>query len=237
MFRRLLFGIGPVLLSRNEILIRNAGPVTLIGGGPVRQEEIIAATSIAQVIVAADGGGDVSLPPGARLCAVIGDLDSLRDPAALRDQGVAVHAVAEQDSTDLEKCLYSIDTPLFIGVGFLGGRVDHTLAALNALVKNPDKAVVLIGSGDLCFLCPEEFDLVLPRGARVSLFPMAEVVGKYCEGLRWSVEGLDMAPDRRIGTSNIALGGSVRFSFDRRRVIVVLPAEFLPEVVAMMARG
>lgn len=118
----------------------------------MRQEEIIAATSIAPVIVAADGGGDVPLPPGAMLRAVIGDLDSLRDPAALRDQSVAVHAVAEQDSTDLEKCLYCIDTPLFIGVGFLGGRVDHTLAALNALVKNPDKAVVLIGVG-ICVSC------------------------------------------------------------------------------------
>ena len=58
----------------------------------------------------------------------------------MRAAGAAVHAVGEQETTDLEKCLYSVEAPLFLGVGFLGGRVDHQLAAMNALVKYAGRA-------------------------------------------------------------------------------------------------
>ena len=85
------------------------------------------------------------LPGGARFRAVIGDLDSLRDIAALERAGVPVHRLEEQETTDLEKCLYSVEAPLFVGLGFLGGRIDHHLAAMNALVKFARVPVVLVG--------------------------------------------------------------------------------------------
>ncbi len=213
------------------ILYRAAGPVTLVGGGPVAPGQLAAALELAPEAVAADGGGDVPLPGGASFRAVIGDMDSLRDPAALRRAGVPLHSVIEQDSTDLEKCLYSVEAPLFIGLGFLGGRIDHHLAAMNALAKYPDTPVVLIGGGDLCFLCPAALELDLAAGTRVSLFPMGPVEGLVSEGLRWPVARLAFAPDGRIGTSNAALGGRVRLGFDAPRMLVILPAALLRQVV------
>ena len=41
-----------------------AGPVTLVGGGPVPPGALAAALALAPEVVAADGGGDVPLPAG-----------------------------------------------------------------------------------------------------------------------------------------------------------------------------
>lgn len=222
-------------MAGSRTLYRAAGPVTLVGGGPVPPGALAAALALAPEVVAADGGACVPLPPEARLAAVIGDMDSIADPEALRAAGIAVHRLDEQETTDFEKCLYSVEAPLCIGVGFLGGRLDHELAALNALVRHPGRAVALVGEADVCFLCPPVLALDLPAGTRVSLFPLAPTVGRVSEGLVWSVAGLAMAPDGRVGTSNRALGGRVRVGFSTPSVIAILPEAFLGQVVAALA--
>lgn len=216
-------------------LYRAAGPVTLVGGGPVYPGLLAAALALAPEAVAADSGGDVALPGGRDFAAVIGDMDSIRGAAALRARGVPIHHIAEQDSTDLEKCLVSIAAPLVIGLGFLGGRIDHHLAAMNALARHPAPPAILLGGEDLCFRCPPMLELQLEAGTRVSLFPMRAVRGQVSEGLRWSVEGLAMAPDGRVGTSNVALGGRLRVGFDGAGVLVILPAGLLRAVAARLA--
>jgi thiamine pyrophosphokinase len=217
-----------------RILYRAAGPVTLVGAGPVAARQLAAALVLAPEAIAADGGGAVPLPDGQRFRAAIGDMDSLDVAAALRAAGAAVYKIGEQETTDLEKCLYSVEAPLFIGVGFLGGRLDHELAAMNALAKHPGRAVVLVGEADVCFLCPPELSLELPAGTRVSFFPMAPVRGRVSEGLRWSVAGLELRPDGAIGTSNQALGGPVRVGFDAPQVLVILPGTLLAPVAALL---
>ena len=163
-------------------------------------------------------------------------MDSLRDPAALADAGVALHPIAEQDSTDLEKCLYSVEAPLFLGLGFLGGRLDHQLAAMSALARHPAQQVVLLGGEDICFLCPPALELDLAAGTRVSLFPMGPVAGLRSEGLRWSVAGLDFEPCGRIGTSNEALGGPMRIAFDAPGMLVILPSSSLAHVAQRLPK-
>jgi len=212
-------------------LVRAAGPVTLVGGGPVDPDQLAAALRIAPDAVAADGGGDVQLPFGLRFRAVIGDMDSLVGPERLRAAGIPLHPILEQDSTDLEKCLHSVEAPLIVGLGFLGGRIDHHLAAMNALVKFAERPAVLVGGEDLCFLCPPEFAIDLAAGTRVSLFPMGPVRAVFSEGLRWPPTGLEFSPVGRIGTSNAALGGPVRLGFDAPRMLVILPVGLLGPVV------
>jgi thiamine pyrophosphokinase len=205
--------------------------VTLLGAGPVEPGQLAEALAIAPDVVAADGGGDVALPAGHRLAAVIGDMDSLADPGRLRAQGVPLYPIAEQDSTDLQKCLRSVAAPLFVGLGFLGGRIDHHLAAMNALVRFPELPVVMLGGEDLCLLCPPRFEVDLAAGTRVSLFPMGPVRGIASRGLRWPIDGLAFDPEGRIGTSNAATGGVVRLEVDAPRMLLILPAGTLAPVV------
>lgn len=214
----------------NPVLYRAAGPVTLVGGGPVDSARLAEALALAPEAVAADSGGDVRLPAGQAFRAVIGDLDSLAGAAALAAAGVPLHAIAEQETTDLEKCIYSVEAPLFIGLGFLGGRLDHELAALNALVRHAARPIVLVGGGEICLVAPPELELDLAAGARVSLFPLGPVAGSS-EGLRWPIERLDFRPEGRVGTSNEALGGRVRLGFDAPRMLLILPADLLGQVV------
>jgi thiamine pyrophosphokinase len=216
-------------------LHRAEGPVTLVGGGPVDRGQLVRALALAPEAVAADGGGDVALPHGQDFAAVIGDMDSIVSADALRARGVPFHAVDDQDTTDLEKCLATVAAPLLIGLGFLGGRIDHHLAAMNALVRFNARPVVLVGGADLCFACPPELSLDLAEGTRVSLFPMAPVRGLRSEGLRWPVAGLAMGPAARIGTSNVATGGPLTLAFDAPGMLVILPEALLATVVERLA--
>lgn len=216
------------------ILIDSPRPVTLVGAGPIPPGGLARALALAPLAVAADGGGNVALPGGQAFAAVIGDMDSLSDPEGLRATGAELHEIAEQDTTDLEKCLRSVAAPLTLGVGFLGGRADHHLAAMSALVRAAPRPVILLGSDDICFACPTEFALDLGEGARVSFFPMRAVAGLRSEGLRWSVAGLDFAPDQRIGTSNVALGGAMRVAFDAPGMLAILPLDRLEAAAAAL---
>lgn len=180
-------------------------PVTLIGGGDAGAADLAAALALAPVVAAADGGADNALAHGLVPQAVWGDFDSISARARAAIPAENLHPVAEQDSTDFEKCLSRIDAPLVIAVGFCGGRQDHFLAALATLARRIGPPCILIAEADIITLCPARIALDLPLGTRLSLFPMGPVRGES-HGLEWPIDGIGFAPDRRIGTSNRTTG-------------------------------
>ncbi|MEM9344584.1 MAG: thiamine diphosphokinase [Pseudomonadota bacterium] len=195
--------------------------VTLLGAGPVSHGDIEEILLRAPRLVAADGGAAAALAAGAVPERVIGDFDSL--PHSVRDilpEGAFLH-VAEQESTDFEKCLTRIDAPLILALGFTGGRADHELSVYNALVRVPAPPCIVLGEHDLVFRAPRAFELELQPGHRVSLFPMGPVSGTS-SGLRWPIDGLHFAPDGRVGTSNEATG-PVSLTFDADCMLVIMP--------------
>ena len=178
--------------------------VTLVGGAPVVPGDLDWAIGRAPRLVAADGGAETLVLAGHTPEAVIGDLDSLSDAVRTALPQDIVHQVTDQDSTDFEKCLSRINAPLIIGLGFLGARLDHSLAALSSLARCPAPCI-LLGPSDVAFAAPAVLRLDLPVGTRVSLFPMRPSEGRS-EGLRWPIDGLRLDPSGRIGTSNEATG-------------------------------
>lgn len=204
--------IAPVLSSD--------GPVVLVGGGPVGAADMAEARMHGGAIVAADGGADRALALGVRPDAVIGDMDSL-SPVARAALAHAVHAVAEQDSTDFEKCLLRIAAPLVVAVGFAGARLDHALAVFNALVRHPHRRCVVLAEREVIALAPPRIVLDLSPGTRVSLFPMCGVTGRST-GLHWPIDGIGFAPGGVIGTSNIA-EGPVVLAFDGPGMLLMVP--------------
>ncbi len=208
--------------------------VTLIGGGPCSRELLAEARSIAPSLIAADGGAGQALALGHAPQKVIGDFDSLDDETRGKLPEEAFHQVTEQDSTDFEKVLRSVEAPLMIGVGFLGGRLDHELACLNALVSQAKGPCILLGETDLCFHLPGRIALDLPAGSRISLFPMAEVVVTG-RGVVYPVDGLRMQPWGKIGTSNeVGSEGHVELEMDKSGMIVILPRAELAAAVAAL---
>lgn len=204
-------------------IIHSKSPITLIGGGPVDGLQIAQSLKIAPLVVAADGGANNAADLSVPVHHIIGDMDSVD---LSRTRNAELHPIAEQLSTDFDKCLYSTDAPLYLAHGFLGGRIDHQLAAFHTITKSPDKNVILIGDQDICFLAPPSLNLILPIGTRVSLFPMAEVTGTS-NGLKWPIDNCQFSPDKLIGTSNETTVEHIQISLDQRKALLILPAEHL----------
>ncbi|WP_134678931.1 thiamine diphosphokinase [Paracoccus ravus] len=179
--------------------------VTLIGGAPFSKTDLDAALALAPVIAAADSGADQALAYGLMPDAVFGDFDSISAEARSAIPPERLHPIAEQDSTDFEKCLSRIEAPLILAVGFCGARQDHFLAALNTLSRRVGPPCILLAGDDVITLCPPRIRLDLLAGTRVSLFPMGQACGRSI-GLKWPIDRLEFAPDGRVGTSNMATG-------------------------------
>ena len=209
------------------LILDSKTPITLVGGGPVDERLLALAVAHGTTVIAADGGVHRAQNLGVTVDHVIGDMDSVD---LSKVDGPQMHPIAEQMSTDLDKCLRSCDAPYFIGVGFLGGRLDHQMAACHSLVEASDRQVVLIGEEDLCFLAPFSLSLILPVGTRVSLFPMGEVEGNSV-GLKWPIHAYRFSPALMIGTSNETDSERLELKFDRRRMLVILPVEFIDDVI------
>ncbi|WP_340109147.1 thiamine diphosphokinase [Pikeienuella sp. HZG-20] len=209
---------------RPEETIRVARGATLLGAGPEAAETAGAldeALARAAALICADGGAN-ALPAGLTPDAIIGDLDSLEDVAGWRRRlGARLIHVPEQETTDLEKCLLRVEAAFFLCVGFLGGRVDHQLAALHALITDP-RPILMIGAEDVIFSAGVSLSLDLEPGDRISIFPMRTVASLSGRGLRWPVDGLRFEAGARVGTSNEATG-PVTLDFDRAGAVVILP--------------
>ena len=204
-----------------------ANPVTLVGGGGATRPQIDLAMAHAPSLIAADGAADHVAELGLMPDAVIGDMDSIQDPTVWTGQPTKVLHLPEQDTTDFEKCLYATDAPGYVGVGFTGRRVDHTLAVFHALLVQTGKRVVLLGEQDAIALLPMDgVSIELDVGARVSLFPLARAKGVRSRGLKWPIEGLDMRIGHQVGTSNQAADANVQIQFDAPGVLLMVETRF-----------
>lgn len=205
-------------------VLRFDGAAALIGGGDLGDEDLALARSLAPAVIAADGGANHFQPDSPdRLDAVIGDMDSVENLDAWRaDPNCRVVEISEQDTTDFEKCLYTVDASVLIGFGFFGARLDHTLATLNALAKHEARHVLLVGAEDVAFLAPPRCRLSLWAGARVSIVPAPQAKAQSSRGLRWPLDDLAFSIGGMLGTSNEATEPDVEAVFVSGAALILL---------------
>jgi len=206
-------------------------PVTLIGGGEATPKLLKIALRHAPVLVAVDGGARLALDAGVVPEAIVGDFDSLGD---LSVPGARKLHLPDQNFTDFQKCLSAVETPLFLGVGFLGGRLDHQLAAFTALLQEP-RPVVLLAPRELAFVAPQTLTLDLPEGSPISVYPLLPAT-LTTRGLRYRLETATVAPNGVISTSNTVQGGPVVIESSLRAMLVTAPLEALGAVLHALAR-
>lgn len=214
------------------MIVRSHAPIIVVGAGHVSAEDMGFIAALGHPVVAADGGALRCLEAGLMPEAVIGDLDSLASAAAVLPPD-RLHRIAEQETTDLDKCLRSVEAPLVLVFGVTAPRLDHLLAVCTTLVQRAEVRAVVVGEVDLLFHAPPRLALDLASGSRLSLFPMAPLTGRS-DGLRWPIDGLAFSPSGRIGTSN-EVTGPVRLAFDAPGMIVITPREALEPVSAALA--
>lgn len=209
-----------------------AAPVLLVGAGPAAREDFDYARDFTQTTIAVDGGFNALHAWDIAPDAVLGDMDSIRAEVGAATKFLRIR---EQDTTDLEKALRLVDAPLHLGIGFLDGRLDHTLAAVHALVAAPHRRAVLVGSEDVIFVAPDGWQISLPPQTRISFYPVCRVVGVKSSGLRWPLNGLVFEGGKRIGVSNKTTADPVTAQFSERGVVTILPRDCLRNVIDSLA--
>lgn len=220
----------------NRVIVQSQDAVTLVGGGPMTRRDLAFAMARAPVVVAVDGGADRVLAAEVMPAAVIGDFDSLSVAGRKAIAPERLFHIAEQETTDFDKALRSVAAPFVLALGVTGARLDHELAALNALVRHQGCPCVVIGPKDVIFHAQREVSLRLAEGDPLSLFPMVGVQGTS-RGLHWPIEGLQFAPGGRIGTSNRVSARAVHLQFDQPGMLVILPRARLDAAISALVPG
>jgi len=216
------------------VIVQFAEKVTLLGASKVKRGVLTEALTFAPRLLAADGGAKNAVKIGQIPDFVVGDFDSIDRQILAQIPKERQIRVSEQETTDFEKCLSVIEAPMILGVGFLGRRIDHQLAAFNALVRYAHRPVVLIGKREICFHVPGNLVLTLAIGTRVSLFPMTTVDGRS-EGLKWPIDDIRFAPNGRIGTSNVTVAKTMRLQMNGPGMLAIMPRAALSQVVQALA--
>ena len=206
-------------------LFRTDRTLLLVGGAPL-DTGLMQRLARRHALVAADSGANTALRAGLTPALVLGDLDSIEEIDAVRRQSRIVH-IGDQHSTDLEKALAHIDAPSIIGLGFLGARFDHSLAALHALSAcAKPREIMLVGDHDLVLRVRGDFRCVLPVGLRFSIWPLGRQAFHRSTGLRWPLDDLTMETGSLIGTSNETSGSEVVIQAEEGGgYLVILPIE------------
>ena len=185
------------------------GPMAIVGGGAVDPALLADLAAHGVALVGADGGADAIGDAGLLPAAIIGDLDSLRDRAAWEGRSRVIH-IPEQITTDFQKALYSTSAPVTLALGMTGKRLDHTLAALSAVLQYaPSRRLLLVDEVDvaLAVVGPISFEAGLRE--RVSIHPLLPIRFSHSTGLYYPMDGLLLEPGGLIGTSNEGTSGPV----------------------------
>jgi len=216
----------------NRDFVHKSVITLLIGAGPTSKEMILSSAVYASSFVAADGGFNAATDAGLDVALVVGDMDSQSTPFGSQN----FLEMKEQDTTDFEKCLQVCDAEVFLGVGFLGGRLDHQMAAFSALLRDK-RAIILMDACQLVFIVPPEFHLNLEHGTEVAFYPL---VGLRADalGLQWPLDDDEMAPDELISTSNKVDGTFIKLKVNRHGLLAILPVGCLePVLKALRTEG
>ena len=181
--------------------------LVIVGGGHVDLDLLRELYASGGHLVGADGGADVIVSAGLKPEMIVGDFDSLREPLSWLGK-TRLMQIAEQETTDFEKALYSTRAPLTVALGMTGKRFDHTLAALDAVTRYAAKrTIVLVAEDDIAIVLSKTFSFEVERGDRVSIHPLAPINFWRSEGLEYPLDAVTLAPGVRTGTSNRALQG------------------------------
>lgn len=197
-------------------------PIFLVGEGELPKAQFDLLYSSKHPVIAADGGANHLRQFDIIPHCVIGDMDSLQDRAYFEAHSTVLH-LEDQDSTDLEKCLNEVEAPLFLALGFIGKRFDHTLEILHILQKYTHKNIVFFSNEDVIVRLPAKCTFELPKGTRLSLYPLKETSVLKSEGLKYPLNGLVMKQGALIGTSNEVHKAPVRIEQEDESLIGIFP--------------
>lgn len=223
-------------MNKKSDHVQYSTPAILVGPADVEFDLLLKFQQSAMPLIAADGGANQLLAQGINPDIIIGDFDSIDTSLKIAENTICVR-IEEQDTSDFDKCLYSIEAPLYLAFGFIGDRFDHTLASLHTLVKySQQKDIILIGTEDFSFVVEGKIRLNVETGQCISVFPIAPIEFASSVGLEYSLYNLPMEIGTQIGTSNKTTANRVVITPANQHVqtpyLITLPHASLEQIIS-----
>ncbi len=190
-------------------------------------------------IIGVDRGYEIAIKSGILPDVAIGDFDSItatKDCEKNHNTKEWITYPSEKDDTDtllavtyaLEKGVKDISI-----IGGMGGRLDHTLANIQAMAfvkdyfqKNQIKnsKITMVDEKNWCILIEnEEIILYNERGKYVSLISLSdEVLNINSENLKWTLSGKTLKNTYPLGISNEIIGEKAKISVGEGKLLVIV---------------
>ncbi|MDR0861401.1 MAG: thiamine diphosphokinase [Oscillospiraceae bacterium] len=178
-------------------------------------------------VIAADGGYAHLREMGAEPDVLLGDFDSLGEVPTFEDGTRVERFPTEKDDTDMMlavKHALAQGFRRFVLNGGMGGRLDHTLANLQALAHIAVRGGrgFLAGEQSATVICDGEVRFSAIAGGYVSVFAYGgEASGVTIEGMKYCVRDVTLTTDEPRGTSNEFTGAPARVAVRRGMLLVV----------------
>jgi thiamine pyrophosphokinase len=184
------------------------------------------------IVIGVDGGAAACLEAGVTPTLIVGDLDSLPAFSLARalDLGVEIRRFpADKDRTDLALALHEART-MGVGrvtvTGMTGGRLDHALGALAALVSAADLSPRICEpdmNGWLLSQAGRQSVRVVGDGTTLSIVPFSPSARVSASGVRWPLQDADISSTDTLGISNVVGNDGALVSVDAGIVYVLSP--------------
>jgi thiamine pyrophosphokinase len=205
---------------------------TLVAGAaPLPDEDAFyrALVGEASFVVAADAAGEWCASLGRVPDVALGDFDSALPGARDRLAAMGAEVISfprEKDETDLE---LAIDVarrrfrgPIVLTAAY-SGLLDHTLAALGALMRAGDGASVREPGWSGHLVVPgHPLRVRVDRGTTFSVLAVGEAEGVDVSGAKWPLVGATLPPLSGRGVSNVTSGDELVASVREGALIVLI---------------
>ena len=209
-------------------MVRTA--IVVCAGGPVRA--VLPTFDPGAIVIAADAGVHEAERLGLHVDLLVGDLDSAQPAAVARVEatgGRVERHPADKDASDLELALVAAavaGAEQVLVLGGDGGRLDHLLG--NAFLLASSRFAELridavLGAARIHVVRDQRTIEGIP-GELISLFAVGGPArGLVTEGLRWRLDGEDLAPGSTRGLSNEFVETAATVHVGEGVVLVVRP--------------
>jgi len=185
----------------------------LANGKPPSKRLFHKVLSSSEYFICADGGANSAARFGSTPHLIIGDFDSVRKETLRVFSKVEQQKLKDQNSTDLEKALTAAKRKKYteiVVLGATGGRLDHAIGNLSALVKFSRKTTIKFVDDTGEFIpVGHALEITLPVGTSISLLPLSRCTGIVTTGLKWNLNNESLQLGIRESTSNSVVSSHV----------------------------
>lgn len=177
------------------------------------------------LLIAADGGYDILTKAGYKPNILVGDLDSIeKSPAS--DTEILKFDVRKDDSDTLLAIKYGMSKGYknFTLYGVIGGRLDHTIASLQALayINSRNCYGEIRGKEYITLLDSSSLRFARTCKGTISVFSYSEkCTGLTIKGLDYCLDHAEIVNKFPIGLSNEFIGEEAEISVENGVLLIV----------------